>query len=450
MNTYRLVPPNPATLLSESSPGSLNSVSASLPGIFVRKAGVATLCLFLSGCAGLHTYNQARDTSTRQILTNFNKINLTGFINQARTNLEVLRQERFSAAKQSLLLECDFGMLSVLESPTNLFHASGNQLTNRIQILSGRTKLTPETLLDLTKTFDNLPSLRKVAGDVDESVSEIVAITQKAPPEFDWTNLPPPTPSRELTNGLSGKQIDDLLVWYSQLVDSCGVALDALKQLNEAFSRGSGESIRQSLSDWRSAMADVTRARKEATDAETNLNNVIDRYTQRAQSTPSFWKTDYTNAIHDVQAAIAVLKSTNALGANKAVSAKLSAVDILLQAVASGKASSAPTNDILRAAIVSASIPKLAEDIQSSAQAFRAPRLSSLMIEKELLSIEKDFRSRQAERLQTKADLSFQAVVMKGDELNDYSLVLKYANHSMGTGSTNKSSPFLQPMAHFL
>src|ERR1039458_9653243 len=71
--------------------------------------------LAVCGCAGIHPYNQARDTSARQIQTNFNKIDLTGFIDKARTNLDVLRQEQLSASQQSLLTEGDFRILSMLE-----------------------------------------------------------------------------------------------------------------------------------------------------------------------------------------------------------------------------------------------------------------------------------------------------------------------------------------------
>ena len=424
----------------------------------VAKRTFWRICFFavslaVCGCAGIHPYNQARDTSARQIQTNFNKIDLTSFIDKARTNLDVLRQEQLSASQQSLLTEGDFRILSMLESSLSLSEALNKQMIDRLKGLTG--KLAPPNFQDVSNNYgilltNNYLVENQYVDDIDEAVSEIIYIAQKAPPPFDWQNLPSNPLPTKWTNGLSESQLVNVQYAYNTLyIVSCSNALRSLTNLTSAFPTGGPDSIHQALRDWQRAISNLTVAKGNAAAAAAALNKLVDEYTKKAQTNSVFWKNDHTNAIKDLANAVGKLETMNVLGADAAVKVKMDAVDILLQAAASGQFNQTPTNDTLRAAVVCASIPQLARDVQAAVNAFHAPSLSSLLIQKDLLSAERDFTARQAARLQAKADLSFQEIVLKLDELNDYCVILRLTDHSMGVGETNTNSPFRYPMTHF-
>ena len=280
--------------------------------------GFLALGLALCGCAGIHPYNQARDTAARQIQTNFNKIDLVSFIDKARTNLDVLRQEDLGASQQSILTEGDFRLLKIIESSSNLSDAFVSEMAGRFKALSGKTRA-PANFDEFSADFqalikNNYLQVSQISDEINLSASNIFSVAQKNPPQFDWTNLPPRTLPRELTNGLSSDSLSGLRTFYSNYLDNCALALDALRQLSDAFNNGGQDSVHEAITDWRAAIASLAAARNEAASVQADLNNVVDQYTNAAQTNAAFWKGDYTNAIKDVQQAVDKLKSVNAFG----------------------------------------------------------------------------------------------------------------------------------------
>lgn len=418
----------------------------------VWRAGFLAGAFALCGCAGIHPYNQAGDVSVRQIQTNFNQLDLTGFIDKARTNLDVLRREQLSASQESLLTEGDFRILSILESPSNLVDALKKEMSERMKKLTGAaTPLAPQEISKVYQILstNNYMVEAQLVDAIDEDVFELVHVVEKAPPPFDWRSLPPDPPPAEWTKGLSTKQLSIFKPFYDNYVASCRRALKSLTDLDNAFASGGSDSIHRALRDWQAAISKVTVAKGDAAGAGAALNKLLDQYTKAAQTNSTFWKSDYTNAIKSLANAVDELRSTNAVGANSAIKTKLDALDVLLQAAASGQVSQPATNDVLRAALVCATIPQLAGDVQAAANAFHTPPLSSLLIQKDILSAEKDFTARQVARSQAKVDLSFQCILLKLDELNDYAVILKVSDRSMGVNNANINSPFLHPMADF-
>jgi hypothetical protein len=400
----------------------------------------------------VHPYNQAKDNAARQIQTNYNKIDLVGFIGKGRTNLEAIRQEALKVTQQSLITEGDFRLLSIMDSTTdNLQDAFVREMTPRLKDLTGVSDLTvvASNYARMKSTYLLLPDLVRF---IDEAASEVIKIAHKSPPPFDWQTMPPPDVPPDLIKGLSGVKLHEVKVWYTSYLKCCADALKAHSEVLAAFPTGAEKSIHGAVVEWEQSIAKLSAARHASNVAQAALDAVVTNYAAKAQTDAAFWNGDYTNAAKAVKQALAALGSKNAFGADKAVQTKLDAVNFLLDAAVAGQfnQAAASSNDLLRAAIVSASMPKLAAEVQAAVGAFRTPRLSSLMIEKELLSVQKDFTARQVERQQAAVDLSFQQIRVMLEEFNDYYVISQIFDRSKAASRvTNETSPFLLKMADF-
>jgi hypothetical protein len=396
---------------------------------------------FLCGCQGVHPYNLANDTAAKTVQTNYNKIDLTGFVNTARTNLETLRQQELSVSIQSLTNECDLLLLAILQSTNNLHDALVNEISDRTADLTGQTDLAV-----VASSYDKMhvtyASLADYVRFVNGAAAEVARLARRAPPVFDWkTNPPAELPARLATN-VPVADAHKLSTAYGVYVDTCSDALGAVSELNSNFPAGGDESVHGAIADWQASMTRVSAAKNEAAAAQAALDDIVKKYTAKARTNPAFWKADYTNALLDIRTVMVTLQS-NAFGADAAVQLKLSAVNVLLNAAASGQTdhSIAATNKLFQADIIAASLPKLASDIQSAANAFNTPQVSSLVIEKEVLAVQQDFTSRQVSRRQADVDLSFQMLISRLQELNDYCRIW----HRIDTGA-DTNSPFLLKM----
>lgn len=336
---------------------------------------------------GVHAYNPARDKIAQSAVTTFTNLNFLQLTEGNATNLEALQTQELALQDSENSILRDITIFAICENSKEpaddaLF---ANYVTNRLVAIFGGSVPNAQALAKEHEADAASPIPSAVSFKASGFQTEFGA----APPTFDFATLlttNPPLELAKLRNATNSVQFDqayvDYVITYNKAVArdlGSGILSEAFAQLTNAYA------AKAALQAEADAFSKTNKDQSNIIDAK--LKDGQQNVTQTDIQTIS-------NALHTIQSGIGDIESAgNPIAQKVSLELQLNSVDQVIAAAVSGTGStniSSANSATKRAALITSQLPALGKAGANLETALRAPKISSLLLERNLLSIKLD------------------------------------------------------------
>jgi len=383
---------------------------------------------------GIHPYNAARNKIAQSAVAALTNLNLLDMTTENASNLDSLKAQELewqankNAVTRNLVV---FAICTDSKSPakSELFD---NIITNRLVPIFGGSAQDASSLA-ATNAAD-----ASIADDV-LSLLPLKALMFKhnygaTPPAFNGQPLSPDLPDdlKKFRNQTNQENFDndwkDYKTTYNKAIPASlgnGILFHAFCDLNQAFI---------AISNLQ-AEADILSEQLKAT------NSIIDDAVKRGQTnTVSSVMDRATNALTKLNSLLAdAERSSNPVVKKVSLEAHLSIIDEVIAAAVSGQPSTNLAKadpETRRAALIASQLPGLAQSAANLEKAYQMPKVSSLLIQRDMLSIQLDAENQEIQLMNqrvTAYQQKYNAVLLEVQMIQD----LFQEETTLGQDATN-------------
>lgn len=380
------------------------------------------LALGLSGCAGVHAYNEARVGYATSAKSAFDKADFDGFMQTRRANLDALHARDLQLAELRAKADRDSAIMAVFTAQTDWIQldkglaeqdeysgVATNPMTPPPDCATWSTTVAGDHRLIATCFLGSEFTVGQQRSDLAASENGFRLAWRADPPvcdsatplPADWAGGPPPAelPKRyaPLLKDLQPDALRTKQLTYADDLKKCKdlLASEAAETAALApFAAARTDSLPDLHARLLAAKAFYNSQVAQAQEAADSLQAASDALQKAAAAAPSETASeDISKAEGDVRSALKGLEAAGqatGIGQLEAAKAKLAAIDAFIAAISDSgpdaKATAQPTApltpELADAAAVLKAVPTLADQVAAVGGTLNAPRLSALELEK--------------------------------------------------------------------
>jgi hypothetical protein len=375
-----------------------------------RHVAVAALAASLTGCAGAHIYNEAKDKMAQEASKQYQSADLLQVIKLERGNLAHDLQIELDVVQRHIdtVLRAEWFRLVDSSEPvkTSYFDKAIKAREAELGIATLNDKERVEIAL-LNQT------IARREEDIENAASTLTQLL-KQPPAGCYAPEEARAASKKSLGELAEQQglSPSFGTIYGAFDDACREYVTAIESVMRPVPEGS--LLRKAYDEWMAARRDQQGLEQAFVDAQakyeraaaayvkgvaekeavgTAVSEGIDKFQQHVEQTRTLLK--------------AVADAGGALGLKFVAEKRKQEIDTLLTATAGGTVdpSLLKTPEVRQAAAVAATSPGLAEAAYALVSSGQTPLVATLLIEKQRQSVLAAAADRRVERMQSRVDL---------------------------------------------
>jgi hypothetical protein len=403
---------------------------------------LALLQLFFptrSAAQWIHLYNSGLDQAAQTIKTNYANISVAGIIDLQQTNLDAIASNELAAVKTMAIMQRDAAIFDVIQG-TNLSSDFYKKVSERLdQLVTNFSGSITNT--EFPGDLISISMLRLHFHEFNLASETFQTAYGVAPPPFQFAAEGPPDMVDWFKKHPSSRYPAHLGEATIYVADYTNLLAD-FKPVNQSgVLQDAAISLFTTESNLAKEETDSGIGTKAYNDALNTYSNAVSKANQESLSKIP---TEVSNALVTVNKSLQSLAASGgAFGRLAAITNELADIDTIINASVS---TNAPTegakikdSSVAKAAVIASSLPGILDKSVSFAKALSQPPLTGLLIDRDILLVQKNMAQRAVERETQAVTLQEQHYLATLDEANLLSDILAKRNDIQAQCATNFS-----------